>query len=170
MTLADLNLNPNQVRSLYLIHLQQMYSAEEQLFTAAPTLAVGVSLPEVKDLLLNEAGRAPDRLTLLVNIFSELGETPHGPVCLPVKALVDLSTEVNLQQPFGPGRDLMLLSVALEMKHLNIAKYLMATTYARALELSRHVQALSNVQRDESDIDLRLKSLMQQIHLTASVT
>lgn len=73
-----------------------------------------------------------------------------------------------MQQPFGLGRDLMLLSVALEVKHLSIAKYLMATMYARALNLTKHVQALSNVQREESDIDHRLRFIMQDIQLTTT--
>ncbi|WP_456829278.1 DUF892 family protein [Deinococcus sp. UYEF24] len=165
MTLAELNLRPEQVRSLYLIHLQQMYSAEVQMYTATPTLAVAVSMAGVKELLLTEAGQAPDRLTLLTDIFTELGEPEPitGPICLPIKALVDLSTEVSLQHPFSPSRDLLLLSLALEMKHLNIAKYLMAATYARALDLPEQVQALTRVQREESDIDHRLRFLLQDI-------
>ncbi len=139
------------------------------MYTATPTLAVAVSMPGGKELLLTEAGLAPDRFTLLSNIFTDLGETPPSLVCLPVKALVDLSIEVNMQQPFGPGRDLLLLSLALEMKHLNIAKYLMATMYARALNLPKHVQALSNVQREESDIDHRIRCIMQDIQPTTTV-
>jgi ferritin-like metal-binding protein YciE len=169
MTLEELNLRTDQIRSLYLIHLQQMYSAEEQMFSAAPTLAVSIFMPEIKVLLLTEAGQAPERLTLLTDILTALGGTPTGPICLPVKALVDLGMEVNVQNPAGPQRDMLLLSVALEMKHLNIAKYLMAATYARALNLPEQAHALTQVQRNESNIDHQLRFLLESTHLTDTV-
>ena len=163
MTLSELGLRPDEIRRLYLTHLQQMYSAEAQMFTAMPTLAIAVTLPGVKGLLLTESGQAPDRLTLLNTIFSDLGETPSGPPCMPIKALVDLSTEANIQQPRGSARDLVLIGLAMEMKHLNIAKYLMATMYARALNVPKHDQALSNVQREEAAIDNSLRFLLQDV-------
>ncbi len=163
MTLDELDLRKDQIRSLYLTHLQQMYSAEEMMFTATPTLAVAISMASVRKQLLKEAGQAPERMSLLESIFNELGEPSHGPICLPVKALIDQSTQVNMQQPLGIKRDLLLLSLAMEMKHLNIAKYLMGATFARALDFQHHAQALSNVQRDESEIDHQLRFIMQGI-------
>ncbi|WP_407569916.1 DUF892 family protein [Deinococcus altitudinis] len=160
MTLAELNLRLDQVRSLYLIHLHQMYSAEELMFTATPVMAISVCSTEIKAALLTEASKAPDRLAVLTNIFAELEESTAGPICLPVKALVDLSTEVNVKHAFGPERDLLLLTLALEMKQLNVSKYLMAATYARALNLPEQVLALSAIEQTEMEIDNRLKLIL----------
>lgn len=165
MTLMALNLRPDELRSLYLVHLQQMYSTLEQLIPGLPALAVALFRSEVRLLLLVEAGNTPDQLASLDRIFAELSERPTGPACLPIQALVEHSNKVILEWPFGPERDLLLLGLALEIKHLCIAKYQMALTYARALGFAPHVQTFSNVVHIESSIEYRLRFFLQDIPL-----
>jgi len=168
MTLAELDLRPDQVRSLYLIHLQQMYSAVEQFLYGVPTIAIGVSVPEMKRLLLEEASTTPDHLDLLKTTFAELGETPTGPVCMPVKALIDLSSELILQHPFGPGRDLLLMATAAEMKHLNIAKFMMAATFSRSLGFIVQNEAFSRIVRRELEIERKINFFLQNFQIDAA--
>jgi len=168
MTLAELDLRPDQVRSLYLIHLQQMYSAAEQLLYGVPTIAIAVSEPEMKQLLLEEATITPDHLELLKKTFAALGEEPNGPVCMPVKALIDHSSDLILQHPFGPGRDLLLMAAAAEMKHLNIAKFMMAATFSRSLGLSVQNEVFSRAVRKESEIERKINFFLQNFQIDAA--
>jgi len=165
MTLAELDLRPDQVRSLYLIHLQQMYSAAEQLLYGIPTIAIAVAEPDMKQLLLEEATITPDHLELLQRTFAELGEVPLGPVCMPVKALIDLSSDLILQHPFGPGRDLLLMAAAVEMKHLNVAKFMMAATFARSLGFTAQNRDFSRNIRKESMIERKINFFLQNFEI-----
>jgi len=169
VTLAELNLQPDQVRALYLVHLLQMYSATEQMLYAMPTIAVGISETKIKQRLLDNALGIPHRIALLKGIFSELDETPTGPVCMPVKALVDLGEEL-LSHPDGAGRDLLLTAVALEMTQLDIAKYSMAMIFAQALDFPQQVLALSDVMQRASNFSRDLTLLLRKMQIITATS
>jgi ferritin-like metal-binding protein YciE len=170
MTLADLTLRDDQVSSLYLLHLQQIHSAEQQLLSALPGLAIHLSVADIREQLLSSASHTPEYISLIESIYSELGETPTGPVCQVAKALVDLSTQLIQGEEQGRVRDMLLISVAKEMKHMGIAKYSMAVAFAQALGYSDHVLALSNVRRSKETTDRYLTFAVEHLRLTPSKT
>ncbi|WP_407572110.1 DUF892 family protein [Deinococcus altitudinis] len=170
MTLADLSLRPDEVRALYLVHLQQMHSAEHQLLDALPHLAVSISTSAVRRQLLANAAKTPERVERLEAIFAALGEVPVGPICAAMKALVTLSTELSVTHPLGQLRDMLLISVAKEMKHLGIVKYSMATTFARTLGHIEQAEALSQAQQEEVTVDRELTFFAENVRLSSNLT
>lgn len=163
MTLAELNFRPDEIRGLYLVHLQQMYSGEEQLLHALPELAEQISLPWIKAQLLEEAASTPAHLELLKRVLTSLGERPVGPVCRPIEVMIELSQKLAIQHRFGPWRDLLLTAAMLEIKHMNINKYVMAATFARALEAPQQMDAFMKVTREEAVIDHRLRISLRDL-------
>lgn len=165
MTLADLRLRPDEVRALYLVHLQQVYSGEQQLMNALPGLAIHISSTEVRKKLLVNATQTPQHIGMIETIYTQLSAVPEGPICTPMKALVDQSMEVTLRHPFGPVRDVLLIATAKAMKHLGIAKYSMGVTFAKALEYKDQVAALSQARQDEVEIDRDLTFFVENLRL-----
>jgi len=84
---------------------------------------------------------------------------------MPVKALIDLSSDLILQHPFGPGRDLLLMAAAVEMKHLNVAKFMMAATFARSLGFAAQNRDFSVVIRKESTIERKINFFLQNFEI-----
>ncbi|MGY2892506.1 DUF892 family protein [Deinococcus sp. UYEF24] len=165
MTLADLQLRPDEVRSLYVLHLQQIHSAEQQMIVALPSLAVNISTMEIKQRLLQNATQTSEHLIRLNSIFSELGAEPTGPVCEPMRALVTLSGKLTVDHQTGRVRDILLMAVAKEMKHLGIAKYPLAVRFAEVLGLRDQAQALAQSQQDEVKTDRDLTFFAENLRL-----
>lgn len=168
MTLNELQLRPDEVRALYLIHLQQLHAAEQQTIVALPSLAAAISTVNIKQQLLKNATQTSDHLIRLNSIFSELAAEPTSLVCEPMRALVDLSAKLIMEYPLGLMRDMLLLAVAKEMKHLGIAKYTMAVRFAETLGAPDQAQALAQSQQEETNTDRDLTFFAENLRIVQS--
>ncbi|ULH16040.1 DUF892 family protein [Deinococcus sp. KNUC1210] len=166
MSLAELNLRPSEIRALYLLHLQQTYSAEFQALNALPHLAINVASSGLRQRLLMSATDTPEHVKMLETVFTELTEVPGDSVCEPMRALIGFGVELLEQHPYGPARDLLLVGVAQEMKHLGIAKYAMAETFASVLGLDHQRMRLSKAKTDEEMTDRELGFSVLSMRLT----
>ncbi|WP_189093788.1 DUF892 family protein [Deinococcus ruber] len=161
-----MNLRPSELRALYVIHLQQLYSTEVQALDALPTVAIDLSAPAVRQRLLLNAIETPVHMTMLETIFAELGEEPDGPSCEAMGALVRLCGYVREQRPAGLARDVLLVGVVQEMKHLGIAKYTMAQTFAKVLGYEGHLAWFSRAKGDEERAEQELNFFVLGLELT----
>ncbi|GGQ93075.1 DUF892 family protein [Deinococcus ruber] len=166
MSLAELNLRPSEIRALYLIHLHQTYSAECQALDALPHLALNVSSLGLRQRLLLSATDTPEHVKMLETVFTELAEVPGDSVCEPMKALIQFGADLLEQYPYGPARDLLLVGVAQEMKHLGIAKYAMSETFASVLGCDHQQMRFSKAKSDEEMTDRELGFSILSLRLT----
>jgi len=165
MTLTAVQLHSEEVRALYLIQLQQLYSAEHQLLEALPQLAMMISLDTVKQQVLNNAAQAPHHLRRLEKISLELREKLTGPVYAPMGALVASGLQLGSQYPLGTARDLLLIEVVTQIKHLMLTKYTVTSTFAEVLDRLRHVAAFTQSKLDEHEIHRDLSRAIQSLRL-----
>src|ERR1044072_5624665 len=82
------------LETLLVLQLQDLYSAEQQLIEALPKMAEAAHAPELKQAFnshLGETRRQKDRLDLA---FRALGQKPEGETCEAMQGLIAEGQEV----------------------------------------------------------------------------
>lgn len=159
--------NMNDLRSLLLHDLQDLYSAEEQIIAAMPAMIDKASDPRLKQALeqhlrvtenqrerlrrvqqaLGTEAGSGDSGSVIANLFG-MGKTCEG-----MKGIIQENTK-TLKEDMSPAvRDAAIIAGAQKVEHYEICGYGTARTYAQQLGFNEVARLLQETLDEEHQAD-----------------
>ena len=165
--------NMNDLRSLLLHDLQDLYSAEEQIIAAMPAMIEKASDPRLKQALeqhLRVTENQRERLTrvqqalgtdtgagdsggMIANLFG-MGKTCEG-----MKGIITENTKTMKEDMSPAVMDAAIIAGAQKVEHYEICGYGTARTYAQQLGLTEVARLLQETLDEEHQADEILTSM-----------
>jgi len=157
----------NTFQSLYINHLKDLYSAENQLVKALPKMVKSAESQELSDAFRSHLEQTKNHVMRLEDIFQRLGETPKGQKCVGMEGIIKEGVEV-MGDFEGEVLDAGLISAAQRMEHYEIATYGTVCAMAEVLGRSEDLGILKGTLEEEKQADERLTELSEAINASAN--
>jgi ferritin-like metal-binding protein YciE len=165
--------NMNDLRSLLLHDLQDLYSAEEQIIAAMPTMIDNASDPRLKQALEQHLRVTENQRERLRRVQQALGtETGTGDsggmianlfgmgkTCEGMKGIIQENTKTMKEDMSPAVRDAAIIAGAQKVEHYEICGYGTARTYAQQLGLTEVARLLQETLDEEHQADEILTSM-----------
>lgn len=151
------------LQKLYTHHLNDLYSAEEQILEALPKMAERTKHTGLRQAFQQHFQQTEQQLHRLEQIFQQLGEKPGGHKCKGMEGLIEEGEEAMKEFKDSDVLDAALIAAAQRVEHYEIAGYGCARTYARMLGLEEHADVLQRTLEEEGDTDHRLTELAETV-------
>jgi ferritin-like metal-binding protein YciE len=151
----------DNLRSLLIEDLMDLYDAERQITEALPQMIKAASAPELKSSLedhLKVTQRQHDRLE---KVFKKLGVEAEGKPCDGMKGLLKEGQKVLGKQADPDVKDAAIIAAAQKVEHYEIAAYGTARTYAKMLGDMEAALLLEQTLDEEGQTDQRLTKLAE---------
>jgi ferritin-like metal-binding protein YciE len=145
------------LRDLFEEHMQDLYSAEEQILDALPDMIAAATDPELKSGLqkhLEETRRQAQRIE---EIGRALDFDPNGAKCDGMKGIIKEGHKLVAKEVEDDDvRDAAIVAACQRVEHYEIAVYGTARTYARMLGEGEAVSLLEQSLDEEKNADKTL--------------
>jgi ferritin-like metal-binding protein YciE len=151
------------LKDLYVDGLKDLYSAENQILKALPTMAKKASHPALKKAFVAHERQTRQHVARLERICKKLDESPRGKKCVGMEGLIKECKELIAERPDPDVLDAGMLSCAQHVEHYEMAGYGTMRTYARQLGFADQAELLQTTLDEEGDTD----KLLTQIALQA---
>ena len=148
---------------LYVMQLQDLYSAETQLVDALPKMAEAAAHPELRQAFQTHLTQTQRQVQRLEQIFQGLGREPGGHTCHAMKGLVAEGQEVINASGDPAVRDAGLIAAAQRVEHYEIAGYGTVRTFAQQLGRTTDAQLLQETLDEEGKTDELLNRIAMQV-------
>jgi ferritin-like metal-binding protein YciE len=150
------------LRDLFKEHIQDLYSAEEQIIDALPTMIKSATDPELRSGLQNHLQETRRQLQRLEEIGRMSGFDPSGHKCDGMKGILKEGNKlVGKEVDEDDVRDAAIISACQRVEHYEIAVYGTARTYARMLGDSQAVSFLEETLQEEKNADHTLTEVAE---------
>jgi ferritin-like metal-binding protein YciE len=155
------------LNELFIEQLQDLYSAEEQLTEALPTMAKAASSPALKQAFEQHLDQTEGHIARLDQCFEKLDADPEGKTCKGMKGLIAESEDLLDEDAEPEVLDAGLIASAQRVEHYEIAAYGCARTYAQLLGMTELAQLLQQTLDEEKETDQKLTDLAESINVEA---
>jgi ferritin-like metal-binding protein YciE len=150
----------SSLRELYVDHLKDMYSAENQITKALPKVIKNVTSPELKKGLENHLKETLHQVERLEQIFKALGNGPRGKKCAGMEGLLAEGDEVMTEKMASPDlMDAALIAACQKVEHYEISAYGTARSFAELLGEKEAVGLLTQTLEEEKAADKKLSQV-----------
>jgi ferritin-like metal-binding protein YciE len=151
------------LQKLYLEQLRDLFSAENQILEALPTMIKQTKHEELRRGFQEHYQQTEQQLQRLQRIFDELGEKPEGHECKGMEGLLKEGEEAMEEFKDSDVLDAALIATAQRVEHYEMAGYGCARTYAHMLGLVQQAEALQRTLDEEGDTDHKLTDLAETV-------
>jgi ferritin-like metal-binding protein YciE len=149
------------LHDLYVEHIQDLYSAEQQILTALPKMIEKASHRELRDGFSQHLHQTQEHARRLEGIAQRLGVKAGGKTCKGMEGLLKEGEEMMKEDADPDVLDAALISAAQRVEHYEIAGYGCARTYANALNKSEDAKVLQDTLDEEAETDKKLTRLAE---------
>jgi ferritin-like metal-binding protein YciE len=132
--------------------IEDLYSAETQLLTALPKIALAASDEQLKQAIVNHLQETRGHVARLEEIKRELGIT-GAEKCKGMAGLLAEGEDVLAQSGSGPSKDAAIIAAAQRVEHYEISAYGTARTLADQLGYDNARKLLTDTLGEESAAD-----------------
>jgi ferritin-like metal-binding protein YciE len=155
------------IQDLFVMELQDLYSAENQIIEALPKMAEAASSEELKAGFKEHLKQTKGHVQRLEQIFEQLGTSAEGEKCKGMEGLLEEGEELMDEDADPEVLDAGLIAAAQKVEHYEIASYGTVKTYARLLGMNDAVQLLEQTLNEEKETDSKLTDLAEDINVQA---
>jgi ferritin-like metal-binding protein YciE len=156
------------LHSLLVEELQDLYSAENQIIEALPDMIEEASSPDLKSALQQHLEETRGQVRRLDQIFSQIPNVKKdGKTCKGMKGIIKDGQDLLDTDAEPEVLDAGMIAAAQRVEHYEIAGYGTVRTYAELLGRNEWVQLLEQTLQEEKDTDKKLSQLAQHINLEA---
>lgn len=159
--------NMNDLRSLLLHDLQDLYSAEEQIIAAMPAMIEKASDPRLKQALEQHLRVTENQRERLRRVQQALGTQTGsgdsggmianlfgmGTTCQGMKGIIEENTKTMKENMSPSVMDAAIIAGAQKVEHYEICGYGTARTYAQQLGLTEVARLLQETLDEEHQAD-----------------
>ena len=139
--------------------LKDLYSAEQQLVDALPTIANAASSPELKQAIESHLKETQGHVKRLEQVFDTVGIPAESEHCDGMEGLLSEGSEVAKASGNGEARDAALIGAAQRVEHYEIAAYGTVRTLAQQLGQDEAADLLNQTLDEESAADEKLTEI-----------
>ena len=158
------------LKELYIDHLKDLYSAEQQITKAMPAMIKTVTSPVLKKGLEDHLKQTMNQIERLNQIFETLGKSPRGKKCVGMEGLLEEGKEAMEEKMSSPNlMDAALIAASQKVEHYEIAAYGTVRAFADLLGEEEAVNLLTQTLDEEKAADEKLSQIgMNIVNLGAS--
>ena len=160
-------MSQNNLKSLYVDELRDLYSSEQQLIKAVPKMAKAANSDELRKGFEEHLEQTRGHATRLEQILSGLGEPVKGKKCKGMAGIVAEGGEMMAEDFQGALLDAALISAAQRVEHYEIAAYGAVHAYATLMGESEAASLLQQTLEEEKETDQKLTELSEEINSEA---
>jgi ferritin-like metal-binding protein YciE len=154
----------NNLKSLYVEELRDLYNSEQQLIKALPKMAKAANSDELRKGFEEHLEQTRQRARRLEQILSALGEPVKGKKCKGMAGIVAEGGEMLSEDFEGALMDAALISAAQRVEHYEIAAYGAVHAYAELMGESEAASLLQQTLEEEKETDQMLTELSERIN------
>jgi ferritin-like metal-binding protein YciE len=144
------------MQDLLLHQLRDIYSAEQMLTKALPTLQEKASTEELATAFGAHLAETKHQVARLDQVFKILGEQSGGVKCKAMEGLIAEAQEILDEDGNESVIDAGIIAAAQRVEHYEISAYGSAKAFAALLGLSDVVELLNESQQEETTADKKL--------------
>jgi len=148
---------------LFVEKIKDLYSAENQILKALPTLIKSASSPELQQALQEHLVVTQGHVERLTQIATELGETPQGKKCAGMEGLLKEGDELLNEKPEEDVLDAGIIGAAQSVEHYEIAGYGTARAWALMIGEQAAADLLQQTLDEEKQADQTLTMLAENM-------
>ncbi|HLP80428.1 MAG TPA: DUF892 family protein [Nitrosomonas sp.] len=149
------------LEDLYVRHLEDLYSAEQQIREALPRIAGKATLPELKKVFDAHTKQTEKQIERLKKIFASLQKSPLAKRCVGMEGLLQECDEVIKEEMNPIVRDSALIATVQRVKDYEISAYGTAIAYARLLKDNEAANLFALTLDEENQTDEILANIAQ---------
>jgi ferritin-like metal-binding protein YciE len=157
----------NNLKSLYVDELRDLFSSEQQLIKAIPKMAKAANSDQLRKGFEEHLEQTKGHATRLEQILSGLGEPVKGKKCKGMAGIVAEGGEMMSEDFEGALMDATLISAAQRVEHYEIAAYGAVHAYATLMGESEAASLLQQTLDEEKETDQKLTKLSEEINSEA---
>lgn len=147
------------LESVLMRQLQDLYCAEGQLIEALPRMAAAASATDLKSAFETHLEETRYQRTRLEAAFRSLGLEPQAETCEAMKRLIADADGVARLEGDAELKDAALIAAAQRIEHYEIAGYGCACAFARQL----HKEAVAAMLHDTLDEEVSADKILSHI-------
>lgn len=147
------------LKDLYVEELKDLWSAENQILKALPTMIRAASHAKLKSAFRKHEAQTRQHVKRLERVCKELGVSPRGKHCGGMEGLIGEGKELIKEKPAKDVLDAGLIAAAQHVEHYEMAGYGCVRTYARLLGYTNQARILQTTLNEEGDTDKALTAL-----------
>jgi ferritin-like metal-binding protein YciE len=152
------------LQQLYVEHLKDMYSAENQITKALPKIIKTVTDTELKRGLESHLKETENHVKRIEKIFNALEGSPRGKKCVGMEGLLEEGKEAMAENMASPDlMDSALIGGCRKVEHYEIRGYEDLIDMAEKLGFNDAVNLLQQTLEEEQAADEKLAGLEQNI-------
>ena len=155
-------------RDLLVEELKDLYSAENQILKALPTMADAATSEDLREAFQTHLQETETQVERLETIGEKLGESMTGKKCKAMEGLVEEGEEIMAEDATPAMLDLALIGAAQKVEHYEIAGYGTARTLAELSGESEIAQLLQETLDEEGKTDKLLTEIAEGLNLEAA--
>jgi ferritin-like metal-binding protein YciE len=155
----------DNLRSLLLDEIKDLYDAEKQLVKALPKMAKASAAPELRAAFEEHLEVTRGHVERMEKVFEILGETARGKKCKAMEGLVEEGGElIDEKDDADPTvLDAGLIAAAQRVEHYEMAGYGCVRTFARLLGENEAADLLQETLDEEGEADKKLTELAETV-------
>lgn len=147
------------LQSLYIDQLRDLYSAEQQILDALPKMVKQSAHRELQNALEHHREVTEHQVDRLKRIFGDLDESARGETC---EAMLGIIKEGKKEMDQWHDHDILdaaIIASAQRVEHYEMAGYGTARTLAQCLGLNHHADLLQQTLDEEKEADQTLSNI-----------
>jgi ferritin-like metal-binding protein YciE len=151
------------LQTLYVNELRDLYNAEQQLVKALPKMAKNAESEDLNNAFTNHLEETKNHVTRLEQIFDSLGASAKGKKCVGMEGIVKEGAEA-WDEYEGPVLDAAMISAAQRVEHYEMAAYGSVCAYAELLGRAEDLGLLKETLEEEKRADEKLTELSETVN------
>jgi ferritin-like metal-binding protein YciE len=156
------------LHSLLVEELQDLYSAENQIIEALPDMIEEASSPDLKGALQQHLEETRGQVRRLDQIFSQIPNVKKdGKTCKGMKGIIKDGQDLLDTDAEPEVLDAGMIAATQRVEHYEIAGYGTVRTYAQLLGRKDWAQLLEQTLNEEKQADQKLNQLSGHINVEA---
>lgn len=146
---------------LFVVGLQSVYSAENQIAKALPKMVDAAKDAKLKEALHHHLDETKEQIKRLEEIAKEVDlDLKHGE-CHPMEALLKEGQKMMAADLLPEVKDAALIAAAQSVEHFEIAAYGTLKAYAQVLKQKFAEEKLNETLEEEKTADQKLSAIAQ---------
>jgi ferritin-like metal-binding protein YciE len=153
----------SNVDELFIVGLQYIYDAEQQLTEALPQMADASSAPQLREAFTQHLEETKQHVARANEIFKRIGQQPEGQPNLVVKQMRQEAEQMIQNTDKSPIRDAALIVAGNQVEHYEMACYGSLRSFAQLLGHDDIVALLEKTLQEEKNADAKLTEVGESV-------
>lgn len=151
----------NRLHDLFVLELQDLYDAEQQITQAIPQMLEFVHSDDLKEALSSHLEETRGQISKLEKLAQDLDIDLSGKTCIGMEGIIEEAVELMQEATPSWTLDSALIGCAQKVEHYEIAGYGTAAAYAKQIEHDEALNTLLDILQEEKNSDQALTNLAE---------